>query len=143
MSNFSSVIHLNAKLHSSAKDFLEFELSNAGYPDIEPCHGDLFDCLFKDGPLPLTELAKRSGRSKSTASVMVTHLERKGYLQKSKDPTNARSRIIKLTPKGEALKPIFEAISQKMQDNLKLVLADDEIIKLEQLLSKALNGFEN
>ncbi len=143
MPKFSSVIHQNAKLHASAKDFLELELSKAGHPDIEPCHGDLFACLFKDGPLPLTELAKRSGRSKSTISVMVAHLERKGYLQKTKDPSNARSRIISLTPMGEALEPLFQEISQKMQDKLLHALCANEIKELEILLTKALKSFEN
>lgn len=142
MSKFSSAIHLNSKLHASAKDFLEQELSKAGHPDIEPCHGDLFACLFKEGSLPLTELAKRCGRSKSTVSVMVTHLERKGYLQKNKDPSNARSRIIQLTQKGEALEPVFDDISQKIQDRLLIALSDNEIQQLELLLSKALKGFE-
>ena len=143
MLKFASVIHLNARLHATARDFLELELIKAGHPDIEPCHGDLFACLFNDGPLPLTELAQKSGRSKSTVSVMVTHLERKGYLQKEKDPSNARSRIICLTQKGAELESVFNKISQRMQDKLKNSLADSEIQRLELLLSRALNSFQN
>lgn len=142
MAKYSSVIHQNALLHEKAQIYLEQELATSGHEDIKSCHGDLFVVLFEHENLSLTELASLCGRSKSTVSVMVEHLQRKGYLIKEKDAQgDARTRKIALTSKGRNLQELFETISSNMQTKLEHALNHDEITLLENLLEKLSTSF--
>ena len=143
MEKYSSVIHQNALLHEKARNYLEKELSLCGHDDIKSSHGDLFVVLFKKKSLPLTELATLCERSKSTVSVMVDHLQRKGYLTKEKSKEgDARTRNIALTAKGQSLQEIFDNISDAMQTKLEKTLSNEEIELLEKLLAKLCDAFD-
>ena len=52
------------------------------------------------GAVPLNHLAQHLALPKSTASALVKELERRGFLQRSRDPTNERQLAIVLTPVG-------------------------------------------
>ena len=142
MSDFSNIIHLNSLLHDLSSEFLKKELLLAGYADLEPCHGDLFFVLFEKKSLPLTELAACCGRSKSTISVMVNNLVKKGYLLKNKDPQCARTLKIALSTKGLKLEKVFISISTKMQSLINASLNEEEQHKLECVLGSLLNSFK-
>ena len=141
MNDFSNIIHLNAILHDLSFEFLKKELLLAGYADLEPCHGDLFSVLFEKKVMPLTELAVCCGRSKSTISVMVNSLVKKGYLLKNKDPGCARTLQIELSEKGLKLEKVFISISQKMQSLINASLNEAEQRKLEFVLQRLANSF--
>ncbi len=136
------IISLNARLTTAAHDFLARRLTDAGHPDIEPCHGDVFVVLFAEDALGLTELARRSGRSKSTVSVMVRRLTALGYLEKITDEKDTRAVKIRLTEKGRQLKPVFDTISQTMAETLAEGLTDPQLEALETLLTQCLANFE-
>lgn len=136
------VISLNARLTAAAHDFLSRRLRDAGHADIEPCHGDVFVVLFAEDALGLTELARRSGRCKSTVSVMVRRLTTLGYLEKVTDDKDTRAVKIRLTEKGRKLKPVFDAISQTMAETLAEGLTAPQLEALESSLTQCLANFE-
>ena len=142
MSAHSSVIHQNALLHEKARLFLDSELAKAGHPDIKSRHGDLFAVLFEHDEVTLTELASLCERSKSTVSVMVDHLQRKGYVIKEKTrDQDARSVFVSLTVEGRKLQKIFNEISDKMHARLEGIFSEDELQLLEKMLKKAATKF--
>ena len=136
------ILSLASRLTHAGNDFIQKALSEAGHPDIEPCHGDLFAVLFQTDAIGITELARRCGRSKSTLSVMVRRLTALGYLEKVPDPADTRAVIIRLTERGLRLRPVFDWISLGMTVTLSKSLADDELETFERLLGKAISGFE-
>lgn len=135
------IVSLASRLSEAARGFLLQALSKAGHPDIEPCHGDIFAVLFSDEALSLTELAHRTGRCKSTVSVMVRRLTALGYLEKVRDEKDTRAVLIRLTDSGKALEPVFASISAEMTGILEEGLSTHELAMLEKLLSRSIVCF--
>lgn len=79
------------------------------------CHGvsvtqsHALDVLARTGALTLNELAAELYLEKSTASRVVTGLETKGYIERSRDPEDRRALQIELTPEGRTLHERIEA----------------------------------
>ena len=107
-----------ARLHALTRARIEALLAQHGITDIEPCHGDIFTVLFAEKSLPLTELAAKTHRCKSTVSVMVGRLVKAGWLQKTADPEDARRITVALTEKGRKIEGIFEAVSEALIKDL-------------------------
>ena len=63
----------------------------------------------------MSELAKQVHRTKSTVTALVEKLERNGYVLRIPDPEDSRGVLVRLTDKGRALEPAFEAISNGLQ----------------------------
>ena len=54
------------------------------------------------GPTTISGLAERLEITKQGASQIVDDMERRGYVERRPDPTDARARLLQLTGKGEA-----------------------------------------
>ncbi len=61
------------------------------------------EALIKIGPCSLNALAAELYLDKSTASRVVTVLERKGYVSRRPDPDDARAMCLEITPAGRRL----------------------------------------
>ena len=142
MPRFRPLVHLTALLADATKQYLTKSLADAGHAGLEPCHGDVFAVLFAEDCLTLTELARRSGRSKSTVSVMVRRLTTLGYLEKAGDADDSRAVRIRLTPQGKALRPVFDRISKAMQDVLTQGFTGKELSAFEDFLARARENFD-
>lgn len=89
----------------------------------------------------MTELAERTGRTKSTVSVLAGKLEKAGYLLREPDPEDARLLRLRLTPKGEALDAVFGEISEELHRRMLAALGPDDLAQLERLLEKSTRIF--
>ena len=78
---------------------LHDELSAAGYPDIRPTHGIVFQHLHAEGSR-VTELAERSQVSKQWMGTLVDDLAARGYLVRVPDPSDGRARSSALRSRG-------------------------------------------
>ena len=85
----------------------------------------------------MTELAERTGRTKSTVSVLAGKLEKAGYLLREPDPRDARVLRLRLTEKGEALDKVFAEISEELHRRMLATLGPDNLTLLERLLEKS------
>ena len=63
----------------------------------------VFSAIASWQPITPTELARRSGIKPTTLSNMIRRLEEQGLLRKTDNPTDARSYLMSLTPRGRAL----------------------------------------
>lgn len=68
---------------------------------IAECKG--LQCLGRDGPMTVNELAGELRLDKSTASRIARSLEGKGYVQRKTDSRDRRSLRLAATPSGRAL----------------------------------------
>ena len=82
-------------------DELVVRLAAAGYADIRPAHGRVFENIDAGGSR-LTELADRARMTHPSMSELVTSLQRLGYVERVADPSDGRSRLVRLTRKGRA-----------------------------------------
>ncbi len=101
--------------------YLAHKIYLANYADgLKPSQWVALRYFHKTNPSAstLTAFADQVGCTKGTASRTVQHLIRRGYLQRTSNPKDARSSLLDLTPMGRA------------------ILEKDPIHELEILLAK-------
>jgi DNA-binding MarR family transcriptional regulator len=108
------VVMLIAGIREKAYRFLVGEMSTRGMTGLAPSHGAILSTLFDRGPVRMQELASRIDRDKSTVTALVRKLVEHGHVQKVADPEDNRAAIVRLTARGEALRPDFDDISERL-----------------------------
>ena len=134
--NQTMVPFLAGLLLAGTSAFVAEEMRKRGIEDLIPSHGNLLVHLFGGEALTVTELAQRTGRTKSTISVLAGKLEKAGYLRREPDPADARLLRLRLTEKGEALE-----ITAEMHRKISEGLGEQELAVLEALLAKSAQIF--
>ena len=117
-----SIIAIVSTIRAKANQIILDQLKLHGIEDVLPAHGTIFVTLFKNTEMTMGNIAQAINRDKSTVTVLVNKLERLKYIEKRKDDTDSRITLIRLTPKGKAIEPIFKEIG-------------------EHLIAKVYNGF--
>lgn len=74
-------------------------LDAAGYADIRPAHGNVFQFIGAEG-CTLTELAERASLTKQSMGYLVDYLADHGYIERVPDPRDGRAKLLTLTGKG-------------------------------------------
>ncbi len=82
----------------------------AGYTDLSRAHVLLFRWPTIDGLRP-SELAARNQLSRQTINDLLSDLEKRGYLERTPDPTDGRARIVRLTERGWDLTQVISDMS--------------------------------
>jgi DNA-binding MarR family transcriptional regulator len=108
------IIALIGSIREKAYRFITHELVVREITGLAPSHGAILSVLFQCDTLPMTELAKRIDRDKSTVTALVKKLANHGYVVRKKDPDDGRMTYISLTEKGVALQSEFEEISEAL-----------------------------
>jgi DNA-binding MarR family transcriptional regulator len=83
-------------------DEIQRRLAADGFDDVRFADGVVFQHLV-EGPITATALAERLGVSQQAASKSVADLERRGYVERTPDPGDARARLVALTTRGLAV----------------------------------------
>ncbi|MPZ73252.1 MAG: winged helix DNA-binding protein [Nitriliruptorales bacterium] len=78
------------------------EVVAAGYDDLNPAHVSVFRYPSVEGWRP-SQLADDMQITKQSVNELLGYLEKRGYLLRERDPYNSRSRIIRLTDRGQAV----------------------------------------
>ena len=102
---------------------LNARLRERGYPDVRLAHSALFAHIDPEGTRS-SELAERAGMTKQGMGQLVADLEKKGYIERVKDPEDGRARVVRLTKKGwrhvrdarEIIGEIEEAYARRLGD---------------------------
>jgi DNA-binding MarR family transcriptional regulator len=84
----------------------------------------------------LSVLADRAQVAKQTATALVDHLERAGYVERVPDPTDGRARLVRLTARGEQLIPIARAQEQLIEDEWEAHLGPRRMRQLREALER-------
>jgi DNA-binding MarR family transcriptional regulator len=75
-------------------------MRDAGY-NLTVAQARLAQRIAEDGSR-LVDLAEQAQVTKQTASILVTALEREGFVERVPDPTDGRARLIRFTVEGQA-----------------------------------------
>lgn len=73
----------------------------AGFEDITIAQARLFARIGPEGTR-ITDLAEQAEVTKQTAGFLVDQLERGGYVRREPDPSDARARLVRIAPRGQA-----------------------------------------
>ena len=82
-------------------DGIQHGLAERGFADVRPAHGFVF-VRISAGDATVVEVAHHLGVSKQAASQLVEQLVQRGYVSRQADPSDRRSRLLRLTELGWA-----------------------------------------
>ena len=109
-------IHDMSRTISSANQYLMMQVEQGGLKGIAPSHGDILSELFTTDGISMSELSQRILRDPSTVTALVRKLVDMGLARTEKCPTDKRSVMVYITPRGLEFKGEFERISQRLID---------------------------
>ncbi|MBQ1844626.1 MAG: MarR family transcriptional regulator [Desulfovibrio sp.] len=133
-----AIFHNAGLLQEQGEVIVLRELRRLGLSGIVPSHGAVLEVLRTQERAGMSELARRIGRSKSTATALVDKLVRLGYVTREPGGEDGRSIAVALTPKGRAIMQGVEAVSASLAAWLDSRLSQKEQDELERLLAKSL-----
>ncbi len=110
----------------------------AGHPHLRESDGYVFQHLVP-GPLPVSDLAERLGVTQQAASKTVADLERRGYVRREADPTDARVRAVTLTPAGRDAVEAGRSVRRALEAHLTSVLGPTATKRFRTALQTALD----
>lgn len=131
-----------SKIKEAVNTLIISELERNGIEGIVPSHGDILVFLYQKDGLSVKELAEKIHRTQPTVTVLVNKLENQGYVKRLKREEDSRITSIMLTEKGIQLKPVFQDISDKINDTIYGGLSETEKRQLEFLLEHIYRRFE-
>ena len=105
----------------------------AGYDDLNPAHVALFRNPGPEGMRP-TELADEMQITKQSVNELLGYLDRHGYLVRAPDPTDSRSRRIRLTGAGLELQAVIWQAAEAAERKASAVIGDDRMRDLRASL---------
>ncbi|MBU3918083.1 MarR family transcriptional regulator [bacterium] len=135
------IIHYIGLIRDHVNRFLTQELKKHELKGISPSHGDILGALCLKDNLRMKELATLINRDKSTITALVNKLIDLGYVEKEADLNDNRINLIRLTEKGQKIRPEIKKISEKLRLKAYKGLSDEEKTILSMLLSKISRNF--
>ncbi|MGH2974893.1 MAG: MarR family winged helix-turn-helix transcriptional regulator [Solirubrobacterales bacterium] len=108
-------------------------LHAAGFPDLVPAHLSVLRYPGPQGRRP-SDLAAATGMTKQATSYLLGELERLGYLVRSEDPEDRRSKRIDLTARGVAAAQNIRKTVRQVEADLGRELGTEDFARLRQLL---------
>lgn len=106
--------------------------------DLTPAQGTMLKCLLSKNKKEyyLTDICAEAKLSKSTGSVMLKALRKKGYLQVNSDSADDRRKKVVLTQKAYEMQNIIEEDMKKRSEYIYKDISEKELSELENTLSK-------
>ncbi len=101
----------------------------------QPQFGAL-ECLGHLGPMTIGELCRKHLVSGGNMTVVVDNLQKEGYVERVPSPTDRRSVVVRLTPKGRKLFGTIFPDHAQFVARLAGVLTEQEQKELSALLKK-------
>ncbi|EHN72479.1 MarR family winged helix-turn-helix transcriptional regulator [Streptomyces coelicoflavus] len=99
--------------------------------------------LGRHGDMRMSKLAELLAVDMSVTSRHVAHVAERGWIDRSPDPADKRSRILRLTPAGqEQLDEIAERTTQLLAHRLS-DWTDDEVGQLSRLMARLRASFDD
>jgi DNA-binding MarR family transcriptional regulator len=129
----------------AVRDHISDAVKEAGYVDVNRSHVSLFRHPGLDGTRP-TQLADEMQISKQAVNDLLRDLERLGYIRRDVDPSDKRSRLIRLTPKGIELEDAIRLAAREAETRLERELGPKAFGSFRAALieaPRALNGQRN
>ncbi|WP_152362835.1 MarR family winged helix-turn-helix transcriptional regulator [Microlunatus speluncae] len=114
-------------------DRLHEELARQGHPEARPSHGFALQAIGTGG-VTASELGRRLGVSKQAAGKTVDRLAGLGYVERAADESDARAKVVRLTPLGLDLLRRSAVIFDELRAEWAESLGEDRVAALESAL---------
>ncbi|MFE3329098.1 MarR family winged helix-turn-helix transcriptional regulator [Streptomyces sp. NPDC059176] len=114
-------------------DRLHAELARQGHPEVRPAHGFAMQAVGTAGSTA-SEVGRRLGVSKQAAGKTVDRLVALGYAERADDPSDARRKIVRLTPRGLDVLARSASVFDELRAEWARTLGEPELRALEEAL---------
>jgi DNA-binding MarR family transcriptional regulator len=108
-------------------------LDGAGFGDIGPAHSNVFPFVPPEG-ISVSALAELARVRKQTMAQAVDQLETMGYVERRPNPADGRSRLVLLTERGEAVKPVTHDTAALVEQRWASLTSPEELESLRAAL---------
>jgi DNA-binding MarR family transcriptional regulator len=122
--------------HWSAE--IDAALDDAGFHGIRPPHANVFPFVPPQG-IQVSGLAQLAHVRKQTMAEAVAQLEELGYVERRPDPRDRRARLVFLTERGKAVRPVSVAAGRRVEEEWAELTSPDEIEALRETLQSLLD----
>jgi len=113
-------------------------LRAAGYSDLTPTLAEMLATIPQNG-IRIIALAQAFGITKQAASEAIRQLQKNGYLHKDMDPYDARSVLIRLSPRGKQFMYDAHAMKAAIEAEYTQALGSANFDQLQQHLKALIN----
>lgn len=134
------LIALCSRVSNNAHKTIVSELEKHGIKNIVPSHGGVLHLLYIKEEVTMKEIADYTHKTKPTVTVLVQKLEKLGYVYREKSIKDSRISYVKLTQEGQKLKPIFEKVSNHLNEKVYEGLNEKDCEIGEKVLEKILKN---
>jgi len=117
---------------------IEVALREAGFGNLRPAHANVFPFVPPEG-ITVSELAELARVRKQTMAQAVDQLERMGYVERRPNPRDRRSRLVFLTERGAAVKPVTHATAARVEERWAELTSPEDVEALRASLLRLLN----
>ncbi|HXB19746.1 MAG TPA: MarR family transcriptional regulator [Candidatus Solibacter sp.] len=105
---------LLAKASQRWNELLYERFCAAGYEEVRPAYGSILVPLFEEDGLQMGELARRARLSKQTMTTLISTMEKKGLIHRSRDPKDARAFRVYLTDRSRRFMNVAKKVLSDM-----------------------------
>lgn len=139
--NYSGILSLVSKIHSSSASFLKEQLKNEGLSDFVSSHGNILFQLSIAEKMTMKQLSDSIHRDKSTTTVLVNKLEKEGYVKRETSTSDNRFTYIVSTDKARSYNEITSKISERLISRCYKGFSDEEKKIVFELLVRISQNF--
>jgi DNA-binding MarR family transcriptional regulator len=126
-----------ARAHAAA---VVARLAQRGYVDFPFASASLL-WLLDEGGTRSTTLAQRAGVTKQAMSQQVKQMEREGYLEQVPDLSDTRAKVIRMTPRGKAVKAACAEVRDELNQAVAKLVGKESALEMEAHLDAATQVF--
>ena len=119
----------------SMVDEVNVELAKRGHDGVRPVHEFALRAVDA-GADTASELGRRLSVTKQAAAQTIAVLEGFGYVDREPDPSDARRKRLRVTPRGHELMTVGGALFDDVRSRWAARIGDDELKTLEGHLAR-------
>jgi DNA-binding MarR family transcriptional regulator len=112
-------------------------LHEAGFDGIGAANANVIPFVPEEG-IQVSELAKLARVRKQSMAQSVEQLEQLGYLERRPDPNDRRARLVFLTDRGKAVRPVAVKAGREVEKQWAQLTSQEEVESLRASLQELL-----
>lgn len=120
--------------HRAVEQRVHAALKEAGF-EATLAQGRLF-ARIGPGGTRLTELADSAQVTKQTAGFLVDQLESAGYVERVPDPSDARARLVRISPRGRKVVALARRVEADVTAEWTRHLGVDDMAELRRIMER-------
>lgn len=132
-----------ARLYHKNRCFMDEQLRKRGITELGFSHVRIIIILHIFKVLSMKEVTEKISKDKSTVTILVNKLEKKGYLRKKVCDEDRRVTYLELEEKAKEILNIIFEVSDIFQNRVEEILDEEERKMLIKIMSKLIESWNN